>query len=72
MKSFYLVAFFFISTGVFSQNTELDSLLKILKTQNDDTKKVADLNRISNIYYRIGDQINAVEYAKKGLILSEK
>ena len=72
MKSSYLVAFLFISTGVFSQNTEIDSLLKVLKTQREDTNKINTLFGISKLYKSQRDPDQAMEYQKQALLLSEK
>jgi hypothetical protein len=71
MKSL-LLPFLFIPIVLFSQNTEIDSLRRVLLTQSEDLKKVKTLNNLANIYYRVGDQNNNINYSKQALRLAEK
>jgi len=72
MKSFYLIAFFFISTDVFTQHPAIDSLQKVLKTQKEDTNKVKTLTAICDEKSDIGEYEKARKYADEALALSEK
>ncbi len=69
---FLFVGLFFSSYSLIGQeNAVLDSLLKVYKTQADDTSKVATLqNLVQSYLYNQPKQ--ALEYAQKSLELSQK
>jgi serine phosphatase RsbU (regulator of sigma subunit) len=76
---FFVVVILLISifqlTGktMLGQTTQLDSLLNVLKTQQEDTAKINTLNEISRAYlYQLNDMLKLSEYATKTLTLSRR
>ena len=55
-----------------AQNTAIDSLKKVLKTEKDDTNKVNTLNSLSSKLLNINYDDDAFVYAKDALNLAEK
>ncbi|MBP6687090.1 MAG: tetratricopeptide repeat protein [Lacibacter sp.] len=69
-----LILFFFISgTNYFvsAQSSNVDSLLRVLKTSKEDTAKVNLLVKIARLY-RYKNTDTAFLYSKKALVLAEK
>ncbi|HEX7414625.1 MAG TPA: tetratricopeptide repeat protein, partial [Bacteroidia bacterium] len=56
---------------VVSQNKKLDSLLTLLKTDKQDTNKVKHLNKISELYWRIGSYDTAIVLVNQALAITE-
>jgi len=72
-KKIVIVFFLIFSSfsNIFSQNTEIDSLLQVLKTANNDTNKVNLLYNISKKYlYNAPDK--AMEYNSSSIALADK
>jgi len=67
----FLISIFF-SRGIYSQSTEIDSLLRVIKTSKEDTNKARALNAVSREFIIGGDFDHATEKAKAALSLSEK
>lgn len=62
----------FAYTGLFAQNSEVDSLKKVLKTLKDDTNKVYLLNKIARHYNLMSNHDSSFFYARKNKLLAEK
>jgi tetratricopeptide (TPR) repeat protein len=63
---------FLYLSNIYCQNNTLDSLQKVLLTQQEDTNKVNTLNRISYQYLIKKDFSNGLEFAHNALTLAEK
>jgi tetratricopeptide (TPR) repeat protein len=74
MKSRFLFSFigFFIFPFCFSQNTKIDSLRNVLKTEQEDSNKVNTLNSVSDLTWRSGNYTQAKKDAEGAFSLSEK
>jgi len=68
MKTIYILFFILISSTLFSQSGELDSLKSLLKTSKEDTNKAKIFLQLSEIC----DEKDILKYAEEGLRLSEK
>lgn len=55
----------------FAQNSTIDSLLKVLKTQKNDTNKVKTTDKLCWNYIEIGEYSKALKYANAGLVLAK-
>ncbi|MDB4534700.1 tetratricopeptide repeat protein, partial [Vicingaceae bacterium] len=66
-----LFLFSFLTFLVRAENTVLDSLLNLIKTEQDDSVLVDAYNKIGSISNR-EDEVLAKEYWEKALVLSEK
>jgi tetratricopeptide (TPR) repeat protein len=68
-----IVFFFFILTGAISnaQNTEIDSLKRILIHTKIDTSKVIQYNKIADLYKEINPD-STLFYAQKASVISQK
>jgi two-component system sensor histidine kinase UhpB len=75
MKRFYLlclfIAFLFVNSAWAQNESMMDSLLKILKTANEDTNQVKILNQISYKFPRNKPEM-ALKYADEALKMSLK
>ena len=67
-----LFAFFLISINTFSQKRIIDSLQNALIYHKEDSNKVFTLHKISLLYTRTGNFIDADIYAKKEFVLSKQ
>jgi two-component system, NtrC family, sensor kinase len=73
---FAITAFLLILSlsNIYCQNNTLDSLLKVLSSQNEDSNKVKILNRVSILYFQKNnyDIENPLHFANEALKLSDK
>src|SRR5215204_3722115 len=67
-----LIGFLFYSSIGFSQNLSIDSLTKVLQTQEMDSNKINTLNELSHSYLREGNFTNAIHFANQALALAKK
>jgi two-component system sensor histidine kinase UhpB len=72
MRHLFLIGFFSFSIPVFSQTNTIDSLLKVLQTEKEDTNKVNTLNQVCRFYILKVETGMGFLYANKELSLSEK
>ncbi|HWY33946.1 MAG TPA: hypothetical protein VNX68_04825, partial [Nitrosopumilaceae archaeon] len=56
----------------YSQNSKIDSLLALLKTDKEDTGKITHLTSLSRRYNDIGEFKKSLPYSKQALELSQK
>jgi len=63
---------FIFSPFCFSQNVEVDSLRALLKTDKEDTARIAHLNRICNSYELSGDLTEEMKAARQALEIAGK
>ncbi|MDP1744985.1 MAG: tetratricopeptide repeat protein, partial [Bacteroidota bacterium] len=70
--SICILAYLLISTSVFSQSKQIDSLFIALKTAKGDTTKVNILNELSLELKNTGDYDTAFQYATSAKALAEK
>src|SRR5450432_2148618 len=56
----------------FAQNTTIDSLRKILKTEKEDTNEVNTLNELGLNFIYNNDSVNAMQFTKNALTLAQK
>jgi serine phosphatase RsbU (regulator of sigma subunit) len=70
LKNFFCFIFLF-SLHTLAQNAEIDSLLKVLPSQKNDTNKVKTLNQLSVQHRIIGSFEKALEFAGQALELSK-
>ena len=63
---FYLLSF------LFAQNSKIDILIKLVKTGNEDTSTVNNLNLLSLEFRNISEFDSAYHYASRALLLSKK
>ena len=61
-----------VSCFCFSQNAKIDSLKKLLKTQQEDSNKVSVLNNLCWEIAKTGGYFEAVQIANEALVLAEK
>ncbi len=62
----YIALLLFKGVLAFTQTTEIDSLLTVLKTAKEDTNKVNTLNQLSEkAGWRVGNYDTALYYAQK-------
>ena len=66
-----LVFFFFFSCLRLTVSAQLDSMLKVLAGEKDDSNKVKTLSRISQYYYSV-EPLKSFPYANQALQLAEK
>lgn len=55
-----------------AQNNEIDSLLAILKIEQEDTSKVNNLNELAEKYWQMSDYANALNYAQEGRVIANQ
>ena len=67
-----LIWFQNISYQLNAQNQEIDSILKLIKTDKEDTVKTIHLISIGIEYTIHGDYGKGLEYGKSGLALAKK
>lgn len=66
---FVFFQFLFIEKA-YSQQTKIDSLLTLLKTDRPDTNKVFHLNLLASEYIAISDYATGLKYANEALVLA--
>ena len=71
-KIIFLFLFFLAAQNLFSQNSETDSLLKVLQTQKEDTNKIRLLNELSYKLILTDDYDKAMKYSNDAIMISEK
>ncbi len=73
-KTIILLVFGSLISGIClaQQDAKIDSLLKVLKIQKDDTSKVNTLNALSRRFTQKEDYTTAVSYAEKALLIGNK
>lgn len=57
---------------IYSQNTAIDSLLRVLKTTTADTVKLNTLNKLSLNFWKVGNYDSSIYYADKSIELGLK
>src|ERR1035437_38395 len=72
MKRSLLIACFFSFSLLWGQNSKIDSLLILLKTDKEDTNKINHLNKLCSEYRKAGSYINGLNYGKEALALAQK
>jgi two-component system sensor histidine kinase UhpB len=72
LKKNLLFISFLYSLIAFSQTNTIDSLARVLQIQKEDSNKINILSAIATKISWEGDQVKALEYAQKALILSQK
>jgi len=74
MKGRYLILFFILISCLngLAQNHYMDSLRKVLKTENDDTSKVNTLNTMSAAVEQLGSYDSSLLYAERANKLAEE
>ncbi|MBK6523812.1 MAG: tetratricopeptide repeat protein [Sphingobacteriaceae bacterium] len=72
-KSFLIfITFLSLCFGIRAQSSKIDSLKKVLLKANQDTFKVATLNKLASTYARTGDLDAALPYFQEAYELSSK
>src|ERR1700741_4009601 len=71
-KLIYFFLCVLVPAALFSQRQNLDSLLRVLPAQGQDTSRVLTLIEISWEYRGIGEMDNALRYGEEGIALAEK
>jgi serine phosphatase RsbU (regulator of sigma subunit)/tetratricopeptide (TPR) repeat protein len=56
----------------YAQNSKIDSLLTLIKTDKEDINKVEHLNKLPKEYERIGEYYKGLNYCNDALALSQK
>ena len=70
-RSYILVYCLLFAVYCYGQNTQLDSLLSVLKTTKEDSTKVYIYNDLF-LEYEFKDEAKAQEFLEKALVLSKK
>jgi tetratricopeptide (TPR) repeat protein len=71
-KYFFFFVFLLSSALSFAQRQNIDSMLRILSSQGQDTSRVLTLIEISWEYRAIGEMDKALQYGNEGIALAEK
>lgn len=71
MRPLFFISFLFLLTFSHAQNSENDSLKKILVTSREDTSKVYILNRLAKIE-EVHNPVLSLQYAKQAFSLAHK
>ena len=72
MRKFVVILAIFISQFAFGQQNEIDSLINLLKRDNNDTTKLKHLYGISDNSELIGDYEQALKYAKMAIVFANE
>jgi len=71
-NNFFLFVFLITSFSVTPQSVKIDSLIKVLDTQKNDTNKVKTLNLLCGQYKANSELDKVIEYGEQSLELSKK
>ncbi len=72
MRKISVLLAFFIYLSSFAQQSEIDSIVNVLKTAKEDTFQVNTLTQLSDKLWQRGDYEKAMTYAEQGKTLADK